>query len=194
MARGFRALASLRSFPQAPLEWCSEIAFQKIDEESGFPFRRAEFRPEGRFAALDEYVQAFRHDFHPWARLLRIRSKWKQVSRFSGWDRGERARVFLSGPGENDPARGGPRGSRLEPFSQPVSRAARGEAREVVGHGPRLFHQQRFRSRGGRAKTRAHRRKEKVRRRSEDALPGARTLLSRTHLRRAFDHASSEIP
>ena len=42
-------------------------------------------------------------------------------------------------PGEDDPARGGPRGSRLESVSQSVSRAAGDEAREVVGHGPRIF-------------------------------------------------------
>src|SRR5216683_6018089 len=78
--RGFRARASLRSFPQAPREWCSEIALQKAGEESGL--LRAEVRPEGRVAAFDEHVQALRHDFHAWARLLRFRSKWKKVSGF----------------------------------------------------------------------------------------------------------------
>jgi hypothetical protein len=140
-ARGFPARASLRSFPQAPREWCSEIEFQKSKKakKGCLFFRGVEVRPERRFAALDEHVQALRHDFHARARLLRVRSKRKKVSRFSGRHRRERARIFLSGPGENDPARGGPRGSRLESVPQSVSRAARGKAREVVRHGPRVF-------------------------------------------------------
>ncbi len=106
---------------------------QKTGEESGLRFRcTREDRPAGRFAALDEHVQAVRHDFHARARLLRVRSKRKKVSRFSGRHRRQRARIFLSGPGENDPARGGPRGSRLESVPQSVSGAARGQAREMV--------------------------------------------------------------
>src|ERR1700722_19475344 len=197
MALGVPARALPPSFRQPPRESCSETRCKKIVEESseesrGF-FRRVEDCLERRFAAFDEHVQARGHDFHARARLLRLRSRREEVSRFSGRHRSERARLFVSGPRENDTARSGPRRSRFQSLSQSVSRAARGKAREVVRHGPRLFLEQRLRSGGRRAETRAHRRQEKAGRREENAIPGARAFLSRTHVRRAFYYLPIKI-
>ena len=45
---------------------------------------RAEVRSARRLAPFDEHLQALRHDFHAWARLLRVRSRREEISGFSG--------------------------------------------------------------------------------------------------------------
>src|ERR1019366_1963215 len=124
--------------------WRGEIENQEIGQGLLCRWSRVEWCPPGLFAPLDEHLQAVRYHLHARAWLLRVRSKREEVSRFSGRNRRQRARIFLSGPGKNNPARGGPRGARLESVPQPVSRAARGQARAIVAYGPRIFHQQRF--------------------------------------------------
>ncbi len=85
--------------------WRSEIDTQKNEEERRRKRggRRAAFRPPGRFAPLDEHIQAVRHGLHAWAWLLCFRSKREEVSRFSGRDCRERAGIFVSGPCAHDP-------------------------------------------------------------------------------------------
>src|SRR5712675_1718350 len=143
MARVFQGRASLRNFRQAPQEWRIEIENEKIEDKRPRKERqrRAESCPAGCFASFDEYVQALRHDFHAWTRLLRIRSERKEISRFSRRDCRERAGIFISGPRAHDPARSGARGSRLEPVSQSFSGAASRKTRQMVAHGPRIFQQ-----------------------------------------------------
>ena len=56
-------------------------------------------------------------------------------------------------PGASHPARSGPRDPRLESVPQPISGAAGAQAGAMVGHGSRIFHQQRHRSHRRRAET-----------------------------------------
>src|SRR5579864_639525 len=99
MARGFRERESLRSFLPAPQGSRIESQGEKIDEEKRYRCRyrerrRAEPRSAGCLAPFDEYLQALRHDFHARARLLCIRSEWKEISRFSRRDSRKRAGLF----------------------------------------------------------------------------------------------------